>query len=305
MNDWTQIRVSGSKPRLDDICAVMCMVDSGLMIEDYSDISTDGLYGALIDESILNADKNKVAVSIYIPADKNPAEVVSHLKGRFAELAIPVTVETVGLKEEDWENAWRAYYKPIPLGRIVIVPMWQDYTPEPGQHIVKMDPGLAFGTGTHETTRLVIEMLQDCVHEGDRMLDLGCGSGILAICAAELGAASCGAYDIDPVAVRVAKENVAASAHPDRIVCGESDLLKSVDQSGGKYHVIVANIVADIVLRLIPDVKNFLAENGTFIVSGIIAERADDVIVALRANGYTVQNRMDDNGWCAIACHRG
>lgn len=304
MNEWTQVRVSGEKTNLDDICAVMCMVDPGLMIEDYSDISTDGLYGALIDESILNADKNKVAVSLYIPADKNPGEIVSHLTTRFAELQIPVTVETVGLKEEDWENAWRAYYKPIPLGRIVIVPMWQEYTPEPGQLVVKMDPGLAFGTGTHETTRLVIEMLQDCVHEGDRMLDLGCGSGILAICAAELGAAYCGAYDLDPVAVRVARENADASAHPDRIVCGQSDLLKSVDRSGGKFQVIVANIVADIVLRLIPDVSDFLTEDGTFIVSGIIAERADEVIAALRQNGYAVQNRMDDNGWCAIACKR-
>ncbi len=301
MGEWTQIRACGSVTQLDEISAVMCMIDPGLMIEDYSDITTDGLYGALIDESILNADKSKVAVSIYVPSSKNPAEIVSQLRARFAELEIDANVETVGLREEDWENAWRKYYEPIHIGKIVIVPMWQDYEAKDGELVVKMDPGLAFGTGTHETTRLVIEMLQSYIGGGERMLDLGCGSGILAICAAELGAEYCAAYDIDPVAVRVSRENIAASKHPD-IVCDVSDLLKNVDKSGGKFDVIVANIVADIVLRLIPDVKGYLSENGVFVVSGIILERADDITASLEANGYTVISRLEDNGWCAIAC---
>ncbi len=301
MGEWTQIRACGSVTQLDEISAVMCMIDPGLMIEDYSDITTDGLYGALIDESILNADKSKVAVSIYVPSGKNPAEIVSQLRARFAELEIDATVETVGLREEDWENAWRQYYEPIHIGKIVIVPMWQEYDAKDGELIVKMDPGLAFGTGTHETTRLVIEMLQSYINGGERMLDLGCGSGILAICAAELGASYCAAYDIDPVAVRVSRENIAASKHPD-IVCDVSDLLKNVDKSGGKFDVIVANIVADIVLRLIPDVKGYLSENGVFVVSGIILERADDITASLEKNGYKVISRLEDNGWCAIAC---
>ncbi len=301
MGEWTQIRACGSVTQLDEISAVMCMIDPGLMIEDYSDISTDGLYGALIDESILNADKTKVAVSIYVPSSKNPAEIVAQIRARFAELEIDVEVETVGLREEDWENAWRQYYEPIHIGKIVIVPMWQEYDAKDGELIVKMDPGLAFGTGTHETTRLVIEMLQSYINGGERMLDLGCGSGILAICAAELGASYCAAYDIDPVAVRVSRENIAASKHPD-IVCDVSDLLKNVDKSGGKFDVIVANIVADIVLRLIPGVKGYLSENGVFVVSGIILERADDITASLEKNGYKVISRLEDNGWCAIAC---
>jgi ribosomal protein L11 methyltransferase len=301
MGEWTQIRAAGKLSELDEISAVMCMIDSGIMIEDYSDITTDGMYGALIDESILNADKNKVAVSVYIPDDRNPAEVVMRLRDRFSELGLDVSVETVGLREQDWENAWRQYYEPIHIGKIVIVPMWQDYLAKDGELIVKMDPGLAFGTGTHETTRLVIEMLQDYINGGERMLDLGCGSGILAICAAELGAKYCAAYDIDPIAVRVSKENIAASNHPD-IVCGVSDLLGSVDKNGGKFDVIVANIVADIVLRLIPDVKGYLNDNGVFVVSGIICERADDITASLEANGYKIIAKLEDNGWCAIAC---
>lgn len=301
MGEWTQIRAAGNLSDLDDISAVMCMIDTGLMIEDYSDITTDGMYGALIDENILNADKSKIAVSVYLPNDKNPLEVVSQLRSRFSELGLDVSVETVGLREEDWENEWRKYYEPIHIGKIVIVPMWQDYKAAEGELIVKMDPGLAFGTGTHETTRLVIEMLQKYISGGERMLDLGCGSGILAICAAELGASYCGAYDIDPIAVRVSKENIAASNHPN-IFCDVSDLLKNVDKSGGKFNVIVANIVADIVLQLIPNVKDYLCDDGVFIVSGIISERADDVIAALGENGYSVEAKIDDNGWCAISC---
>ena len=163
-----------------------------------------------------------------------------------------------------------------------------------------MDPGMAFGTGTHETTRLVIGLLEDYIKPGCRMLDVGCGSGILAICASKLGAGLCRAYDIDPVAVRVAKENVEASGQTN-ITCEQSDLLKQVDISDGGYDVITANIVADIIIRMSPDVGAYMNEGAVLLASGIISERADEVTSALESCGLKVVKRYTDNGWCALA----
>lgn len=298
-NEWTQLRVSGSRADLDDICAVMSMLDNGLMIEDYSDISLDGVYGDLIDESILSADKERVAVSIFVPCEKSVNDFAAFLRERFGALGINAGIELVGHNEEDWAQSWKKYYKPISIGRITIVPMWEEYTPKDGEIIVRMDPGMAFGTGTHETTRLVISLIDKYVKNGDRVLDLGCGSGILSICASKLGADFCAAYDIDPVAVRVAKENIEQSGQKN-IVCGVSDLLGSVDRTGGGYDLVVANIVADIIIRVTPDIGAFINPGACFIVSGIICERADDVKRALAASGFNIVEEAVDNGWCAM-----
>jgi ribosomal protein L11 methyltransferase len=166
-----------------------------------------------------------------------------------------------------------------------------------------MDPGMAFGTGTHETTRLVIQTLEDYTVPGCRMLDVGCGSGILAICASKLGAASCKAYDIDPVAVRVANENVEASGLTN-ITCDVSDLLAQVDLTEGPYDLITANIVADIIIRLLPDVGRYLKDDGVLIASGIILERSEEVLAAIEANGFAVKEYREDNGWCAIVIEK-
>ena len=184
--EWTQLKVTVDIDRLDDTAAVMGMLDNGLMIEDYSDIEINlkTVYGDLIDESILNADKTRAAVSIYVPEEKNYNDYVAFLRERFATLKIDAKIELIGLKEEEWSTAWKKYYKPIKVSdRLTIVPMWEDYTPAEGETIVRMDPGMAFGTGTHETTRLVILMMQDEELSGKRLLDVGTGSGILSICA--------------------------------------------------------------------------------------------------------------------------
>ena len=182
---------------------------------------------------------------------------------------------------------------------MVIVPAWERYEARPGEIIVRMDPGMAFGTGTHETTRLVIELLEEKTKPGMRVLDVGCGSGILAICARKLGAAECKAYDIDPVAVRVARENIKDSGETN-VTCDVSDLLRSVDLAGGKYDLICANIVADIIIRMAPDVGAYMKDDAILLASGIITERAEEVETALIANGLAVAERHDDNGWCAL-----
>lgn len=303
VKEWTQIKVTVPLQHLDELTAIMSMVNNNLMIEDYSDIDLKTCYGDLIDESILNADKTIAAVSVFVSAERSYADDLSFIRARLAEenLADVAKIEIDGVNEEDWANAWKAYYKPLHIGeRIVIVPAWEKYDAKEGEIIVTMDPGMAFGTGSHETTRLVIGLLEKYTKPGCRMLDVGTGSGILAICASKLGAGSCRAYDIDPMAVRVANENVKDSGQTN-IICGVSDLLRQVDPSEGPYDLITANIVADIIIRMTPDVGELMHQDTVLLVSGIIEERSQDVADALSEHGFRIVERALDNGWCAMA----
>ena len=299
--EWTQIKVTVKLERLDDLVAIMSMVSNNLQIEDYSDIDLKTCYGDLIDESILNADKTIASVSVYLPAERSVAECISFLRERFAASDLDdAKIEMVGVNEEDWANSWKAYYKPIKIGeRLVIVPAWEKYTPVDGELIVRMDPGMAFGTGTHETTRLVIKLLETYTKEGCRMLDVGTGSGILAICASKLGAGECRAYDIDPMAVRVANENIKDSGLTN-ITCEVSDLLRQVDKSK-PYDLICANIVADIIIRMTPDVGELMHKDTVLLASGIILERSDDVVECFEKHGFRIVERLEENGWCGLA----
>ncbi len=300
IKDWTQLKVTVSLADLDSLVAVMSMVNNNLMIEDFSDIDLKTCYGDLIDESILNADKTIAAVSVFLPADRPFTDVLAFVRERLAEIGVEAEFDVIGVNEEDWANSWKAYYKPLHIGkRMVIVPKWEEYDPKDGEIIVTMDPGMAFGTGTHETTRLVIELLEECVIPGMRVADVGCGSGILAICAAKLGAGVCRAYDINPVAVRVARENIADSGETS-VTCDVSDLLRGVDLSDGPYDLICANIVADIIIRMAPDVGRYMKEDAILLASGIITERSEEVISALEACDLVIDRRLEDNGWCAL-----
>ena len=299
-SEWTQFKVTVPLEQLDQTSAVMSMISNYLQIEDYSDIDLKTCYGDLIDESILNADKTIASVSVYLPSDGSAQDTLSFLKERFAALSIDAKITVSGVCEEDWANSWKAYYKPIEIGeKIVIVPAWKKYDAPEGKLIVRMDPGMAFGTGSHETTRLVIGLLEKYINGGERVLDVGCGSGILAICAAKLGARECKAYDIDPVAVKVAAENVRDSGL-DNVTCGVSDLLRGVDKTGGAYDVICANIVADIIIRMTPDISAFMHEKTVILASGIISERANDVIECFEKYGLCVIEKAEENGWCAL-----
>ena len=299
--EWTQVKVTVKLERLDDLVAIMSMVSNNLQIEDYSDIDLKTCYGDLIDESILNADKTIASVSVYLPAERSVTECISFLRERFSASNLDdAKIEMVGVNEEDWANSWKAYYKPIKIGeRLVIVPAWEKYTPAEGELIVRMDPGMAFGTGTHETTRLVIKLLETYTKTGCRMLDVGTGSGILAICASKLGAGECRAYDIDPMAVRVANENIKDSGLTN-ITCEVSDLLRQVDKSR-PYDLICANIVADIIIRMTPDVGELMHKNTVLLASGIILERSDDVVECFEKHGFRIVERLEENGWCGLA----
>lgn len=296
---WTKITVVGKTADLDRITAVMSMLDNGLMIEDYSDFSLNGMYGELVDDEILNADKETVKVSLFVPEERSFIEYKTFLEARLPAIGIEAAIEIDGIDEDDWAESWKQYYKPVHLGKITVVPAWEEYTPADGEVIVKMDPGMAFGTGTHETTRLVIRLMQDEIKGGERLLDVGTGSGILSICASKLGAGSCNAYDIDPVAVKVAKDN-ALSDGCENITVGVSDLLKGVDLSRGRYDICVANIVADIIIRMLPDIKDYLKPGAPLILSGIIGERAEEVREAVKLQGFTVEKEITENDWVGM-----
>jgi ribosomal protein L11 methyltransferase len=226
---------------------------------------------------------------------------LAFIRQRTAELDIHAEVELVGVNEEDWANSWKQYYKPVKIGdRMVICPAWETYEPAADELVVRMNPGMAFGTGTHETTRLVIRLLEKYTKPGCRMLDVGSGTGILAICASRLGADICRAYDIDPTAVRVARENILDSGLQN-ITCDQSDLLKQVSLEGGAYDLVCANIVADIIIRMTPDVGRYMKEDAVLLASGIITERCDDVVACFEQNGFKVVELLTDNDWCGLA----
>lgn len=200
--------------------------------------------------------------------------------------------------EEDWANNWKQYFKPEKIGvRTVVKPTWEEYTPKDGELVIEIDPGMAFGTGNHATTALCINVLEKYVREGMEIIDVGTGSGILAVQAALLGADKVLALDFDPVAVKAAGENIALNRLTDKVTVRNSDLLKAADMKGD---IVIANIVADIILRLLPDVPNYLKGEKIFISSGIIDTRRDEVLAMYEKLGFEVLEVREDKGWVAI-----
>lgn len=301
MGNWTQIRVGCKISDLNAVSAVMSMVDNNLMIEDANEIDLmDTCYGELLDESMVNADRSVGAVSVYVAEERNPAESVAFVKERLGLMGIEYELTLSGMKEEDWANSWKKYYKPIRIAhRLMVVPTWEEYEPQEGDLILKMDPGMAFGTGTHETTRLCATLTEDYMKPGARVLDVGTGSGILAIAASKLGAGEVMAYDIDPVAVRVAQENCDVNGC-DNVTCGISDLLAGVDTKGGLYDFVCANIVADIIVRMADDILRYMKPGGLLAVSGIIDTQAERVHAALTRGGLTHILTRAENDWNAM-----
>ncbi len=298
--DWTQLKATCRTEDLDTVCAVMSMLENGLQIEDYSDIETGlkTVYGELIDEQILNSDKTIASVSIYLSKEQSVAEAIAFLQERFLESGVQVSLAQIGVKEEDWADSWKQYYKPVSIGKhIVVVPMWEDYDAKADEIILKMDPGMAFGTGTHETTRLCGALVEKHLQAGQTVLDIGTGSGILAILASKLCATHVDAYDIDPVAVRVAKENVRDNG-VDNVHCGVSDLLAAVN---GKYDFVCANIVADIIVRMAPDIAAYMNQGAKLVTSGIIEGQTERVKDALLQSGaLRLIDDMTENDWHAF-----
>ncbi len=300
--EWTDIRITVPKARAEEAEAIATGISGGgIYIEDYSDLETQVeaiAHVDLIEQDLLDKPRDQVIVHMYLAPDEPPAEVLALLKDRLDSCEMPYTLNTEGVEQQDWETAWKQYYHAMDIGRrLAIVPSWEEY--ETGRTVLRMDPGMAFGTGTHETTALCLTVLDELVKGGERVLDIGTGSGILAIAALLLGAKTAEGVDIDPMCVRTAGENAELNGVQDRFRVLVGDLS---DKASGKYDLITANIVANAILHLAPAVPALLAENGTFIASGIIDTRRDEVADGLRAAGLEVVEIREENGWECILC---
>ena len=302
--EWTDIRLTVSKADAVAAEAVATMTAGGaIYTEDYSDIAERGEQIAhvdLIEQELLDKPRDTVIIHMYLEPGASPVETLALIAARMEAAGIPYTSETEGVEQEDWQNGWRKYYHPMDVGqRLAIVPSWQDYDTDRVKLI--LDPGLAFGTGGHETTNLCHEVLDERVKGGERVLDIGTGSGILAIAALKLGAAVAEGVDIDPVAVRTAGENAALNGVADKLTVLVGDLS---DKASGKYDIITANIVANAIMSLAPAVPGLMADDAVFIASGIIDSRKDEVIAALEAAGLAVLEVKEKRGWECIVCKK-
>ena len=302
--EWTDIRLTVAKADADNAEAVATMIaEGGIYIEDYSDIEqqvAEIAHVDLIEQELLDKPRDTVIIHLYLEPGASQVETLALIAARMEAAGIPYTVETEGVEQEDWQNGWRKYYHPLEIGkRLAVVPSWQQYDTDRVKLI--LDPGLAFGTGGHETTSLCMEALDERVTSGERVLDIGTGSGILAIAALKLGAAVAEGVDIDPVAVRTAGENAALNGVQDKLTVLVGDLS---DKASGKYDIITANIVANAILSLAPAVPGLMAEGATFIASGIIDSRKDEVIAGLEKAGLAVVEVKEKRGWECIVCKK-
>ena len=300
MQDWTDLKIAVPAERCGDAAAIAGLIaPDGLYIEDYSALEETVLEIAhidLIDEELLLKDRQTAVIHLYLSPESSPAEPVSFLGCRLEAAGIPFSLTAGNLREEDWATAWKRYYHPLEVSpRLAICPSWEAFSPREGQIVLRLDPGMAFGTGTHETTRLCLELLEAALRPGMSMLDVGCGSGILAIAAKMLGSGETVAADIDPLAVRVAAENAERNGVSLDLRCGDL-----AEQVSGTFDVVCANIVADAIIRLAPSLPALMKPSSAFIASGIIAERRADVETALRAAGLCPKEAREDKGWCAV-----
>lgn len=280
----------------------------GIYIEDYTDLEDDPTVKqvGIVDEALLEKDKTKVLLHVYADEHTSVEDCLAFVSDRFSSENITYEVEIKHVDEEDYANSWKQYYKPIKIGnRVVIVPEWEPYEKADGEITVTLNPGMAFGTGTHETTSMCIEALQDIVFEGDEVLDIGCGSGILSVTALLCGANRADATDIDRNAVNVAYENAELNGVKDRLHATEDNILSAespIRTAGKKYNVVIANIVADVIIEICGFVKTLIKPYGCFVASGIISERLDDVVKAMNDNGLCVAAIHEKRGWnCIIA----
>ena len=307
--NWTEVTIKTTTEAVEAISNILMEERcGGVMIEDPKDFlfqKKNELDWDYVEEEVFNkSGQDGVLIKTYIPEERNVLELIETVKARIALLpsfGLDIGEGSVSLSkvnESDWANEWKKYYKPTKVGKkIVVKPSWEDYEKQEGDLIIELDPGMAFGTGTHETTSMCIRELENYVDETKTVFDIGCGSGILAIAAAQLGAKEVVAGDLDEVAVKVSKENCEINNVSDKVVVKHGSLFEVVDS---KADVIVANIIADIIKILAKDVSKFLKDDGVFISSGIILAKIDEVCQALEENGFEIVKVERLGEWSAI-----
>lgn len=321
--EWLEVTVKTVSPAIELLGARLTAIGyDSFIVDDSSDFQTflqeNTQYWDYVDEDLAEKMRDVSQIRLYIEHDAQAPEKLSALKSELEvfraqnpdrELGtLEVTLEN--LQEEDWENSWKQYYQPIPVGkRILIVPEWLHPENPEGRVPVLLDPGMIFGTGAHASTQMCLKALESHIQGGEAVIDLGSGSGILSIAALLLGAEKAVGVDIDPKAEDIARENAALNGlTAPRFtavtgnVIGDEAMMRALSQT--KYDIVLANIVADVIIPLAPVVPNFMQAGGLFICSGVLNTRLAEVEAALDAAGLRVTDRQEQNDWCCLTAVR-
>ncbi|MPL63347.1 Ribosomal protein L11 methyltransferase [bioreactor metagenome] len=308
---WAEISIQTSHEATEAVANIFHELgSSGVVIEDPELVNAYRVSGIWDYTDIPEAiDTETVTVKAYLPADSQLDEKLRLFKQLFDELLVHNLDRGRGIldchevNEEDWATSWKEYFHPIKVGeRIVIKPSWEEYQAEVNDLVIELDPGMAFGTGTHHTTAMCCRCLEEVIKPGHTVFDIGTGSGILSIAAAKLGATVVKAVDFDGVAVQVADENVAINHVQEIVAVAQGDLFKGIT---GKADVIIANIIADIIIKMLPDLPSHLTDDGYFIASGIISDRLADVTTAVVEHNLTLEKVLEEGGWVTLVVRKG
>lgn len=305
---WSEICIHTTNEAIEPISNILHEAGaSGVVIEDPTDLvrEYDTTFGEIYQLNSEDYPDDGVIVKAYLPLNSFLPETVDGIKESINGLLSynfdlglnKVTISEV--HEEEWATAWKKYYHPVKISqRFTIVPTWEDYEPvSTDELIIELDPGMAFGTGTHPTTVMSLQALEATVQKGDTVIDVGTGSGVLSIGAALLEASHVRAYDLDEVAVKSARENIELNSVNEVVTVGQNNLLNGVE---GQADIIVANILAEIIVRFVDDAYKLVKNGGTFITSGIIMTKKEEVKEALTKAGFLIEEVMVMEDWVAI-----
>ena len=310
---WTEVLIKVDPQAVEAVTDILYGLGAqGVAIDEPVDVQKlreDELYWDYIDEKLLENDTEETKIMAYFSEEEtNLPEKIAVIKEKIrnlTEFGLSIgsgTVELSNVNQEDWESAWKQYFKPVHVtDRIVVKPEWEEYSPQEGEIVIEIDPGMAFGTGTHETTSMCINQIEKNLKAGDRVIDIGSGSGILSMAAVLLGAEKATGVDLDPVAVRVALENVELNNLQDKIEILHGNLTDVIKE---KADIVVANIMADIILILLEDVRAFIKDDGLFISSGIIQEKRAAVEARLLEKNFSIVEVETKGEWCAITAQK-
>lgn len=308
--EWAEVSFRTSHEAVDALSSLFEEAGaSGTVIEDPALIN-DYIHSGLWDYTDIpeQKDTSVVTVKAYLAADDALEKKLAVLREGLDAIAArgvdtrPAEFFTARVQDEDWANSWKKYFHTDKVGeRVVIQPSWEEYEPQPGEVVLRLDPGAAFGTGTHPTTAMCLRAMERLVKPGMTVFDVGTGSGVLAIAAAKLGAGTVRAVDYDATAVRVARENIEANGVADIISTTESDLFSALP---GKAGLVTANLIADLVIRLLPDLDAHLEAGGALLASGIIESRAQEVREAADLAGFSVAEDLEEKEWHAMVIRR-
>jgi len=313
--DWTAVTVTTTNEAVEAVSnLLMEQGASGVQIDDEKDYEQLEKTDWAQKGEILNVDEiphvqSGAQVTAYFPATIYVPEIVPEIKRRVDELKTfglaiaPAKVTTDKVDESNWATEWQKYYHPVQVTRfLTVVPSWEDYQPQnQDERIIKLDPGMAFGTGTHPTTKLSMQALEMVIHGGERLIDVGTGSGVLSITAKQLGAGEIRAYDLDEVAVDSAKKNLALNPVAADVSVAANNLLQGVT---GEADIIVANILAEVIIPLIPQAWQLLPVHGYFVTSGIISEKVDQILDAQRKQGFKIRQTLKMGDWYGVIAQK-